>query len=210
MLAVLALLLFLLETYWVLSGGASVIDLSIRDVVHAWATVPLTRLMQGITMFGSGRILIPLGAVAVWRFAVTRSRKVAIAFAAVNLSAQLASDLLKLAAHRTRPEVFFGLRPAETYSFPSGHAFLSTVFYGSIAAIWMIDSPRRIRLILAVGAVLAAGSIGFSRVYLGYHYPSDVLGGWTCGVGWLSLARLLGLPVDQGRQTEEQQRQQNL
>jgi undecaprenyl-diphosphatase len=104
----------------------------------------------------------------------------------------LFSQVLKLALHRPRPPVFFGLSSAETYSFPSGHAFVATVFYGLAASIFMAgQASRRTCATLAALALAASLAIGFSRVYLGYHYPSDVLGGWVMAVVWLGAARLL-------------------
>ncbi len=190
-LALAAALLFVLLARWVLAGGSLPFDLRIRDTVHAWASPPATHALLAVTMLGSEWVMLPLGAVLVWRLATIGRARQAILFAVVSLAAELVSQLLKFALHRPRPEVFFGLSPAETYSFPSGHAFVGTVFYGFLAAILMtLERSRRKRGWIAAAAVLTSFLIGFSRVYLGYHYPSDVLGGWTCAAGWLALARL--------------------
>jgi membrane-associated phospholipid phosphatase len=197
--ALAAAILFLLLARWVLSGGAMPFDLWVRAAVQGWASPPLTGGMLAVTMLGSEFVLLPLGALLVWRLAATGRRRDAILLAAVSLAAELAAQSLKLALHRPRPDVFFGLSPAETYSFPSGHAFVSTVFYGLLAGILMRREPSRWkRASLAALAVLTALAIGFSRVYLGYHYPSDVLGGWACAAASLALARLT-LPATAGR-----------
>ena len=194
--ALAAALLFLLLARWVLSGDSTLFDLWVRDTVHGWASPLLTRGMLAITTLGSEYVLLPLGAVLVWRLATTGRPRQAMLLAAGGLGAELVSQVLKLAFHRPRPEVFFGLVPSETYSFPSGHAFVATVFYGLLAGILMTLVPsRRKRVYSAAVAVLTGGLIGFSRVYLGYHYPSDVLGGWACAAAWLTLAKLVsGLP----------------
>jgi undecaprenyl-diphosphatase len=160
----------------------------IRDSVHGWASPLATDALVTITMLGSEWVMLPLGAVLVWRLATIGRRRQAILLATGGLGAELVSHLLKLAFHRPRPLVFFGLAPAETYSFPSGHAFVATVFYGMLAEILIESSGRRG---VWIGAVLMALLIGFSRVYLGYHYPSDVLGGWACAAGWLALIQAL-------------------
>jgi undecaprenyl-diphosphatase len=186
-----ATLSFLLLACWVLSGGSMPFDLWLRAAVHGWASPALTRGMLAVTMLGSERFLLPLGAILVWRLLATGRRRQAILLPVAGLSAELFSQMLKLALHRLRPETFFGLPPAETYSFPSGHAFVSTVFYGLLASILMAgENSRRKRAGIVAIAVLAASAIGLSRVYLGYHYPSDVLGGWACAAAWLALAQL--------------------
>ena len=106
-----------------------------------------------------------------------------------SLAAEAASDLLKWLLHRPRPLVYFGLAPAVNYSFPSGHAFVGTVFNGLLAAILCDLFPRRRAYIVAAAAALVL-AIGFSRIYLGYHYPTDVLGGWLAAAAWLAMARL--------------------
>jgi undecaprenyl-diphosphatase len=174
------------------------LDLWIRGTVHAWASPFLTQAMLGITMLGSEWVMLPLGTVLVWRLATLQHRREAILLGAGSLGAELLSNLLKLAFHRVRPQVFFGLAPAENYSFPSGHAFVGTVFYGLLAVILAGFYTRRRREAIAA-ALLTVLLVGFSRVYLGYHYPSDVIGGWTCAAGWLAMVQLASLssaPVD--------------
>jgi len=190
--AVAAALLFGVLARWVQCGESLPFDLGIRAAVNGWASPLLTGVMIGVTTFGSELLLLPLGALVVWRLAATGHRRKAILLAAATLATELVTQLLKFSLARPRPEVFFGLTPAETYSFPSGHAFESTVFYGLLAGILMSfeRSPWRRAWIAAI-AVLLLVSIGFSRVYLGYHYPSDVLGGWVCGAAVLAGLRVV-------------------
>jgi undecaprenyl-diphosphatase len=97
------------------------------------------------------------------------------------------SDLTKLAFHRTRPE--HPILAETSFSYPSGHADLAIFFYG-LWAYFVLKSARsrvqRAIVIAAVGAWVLA--IGWSRLALGAHYPSDVLGGYVYGAGWLALA----------------------
>ena len=98
-----------------------------------------------------------------------------------SLSAEAVTQVLKTLIHRPRPEVFFGLVPTETYSFPSGHAFVPTVYFGILAGILAAGARWR------AAVVVIAAFLGFSRVYLGYRYPSDVVAGWALAVVWLTL-----------------------
>ena len=187
--AVVAAFVLLLLARWVLAGESMDFDSWIRETVHSWASPFLTKAMLGITMLGSEWVMLPLGTVLVWRLATLRHRRQATLLAAGSLGAELVSYLLKLTFHRLRPPVFFGLAPAENYSFPSGHAFVGTVFYGLLAVILAEFYSRRRMEAIAL-AVLTVLPVGFSRVYLGYHYPTDVIGGWTCAAGWLAMVKL--------------------
>ncbi len=197
-----AAIIFLLLARWVLAGESMLFDLWIRDTVHGWASTLATNLLLTITMLGSEWVMLPLGAILVWRLETLGRRRQAILLAFGGLGAELVSFLLKLTFHRVRPLVFFGLPPAENYSFPSGHAFVSTVFYVLLADVFLTlaRSPRQRAGIVAT-TVLTVLLIGFSRVYLGYHYPSDVLGGWTCALGWLALC---GPPINAARKHQKQ------
>lgn len=104
--------------------------------------------------------------------------------AAVGLG-WLLETVLKVAVHRPRPELPH-LVSAGGYSFPSGHSFVSFVLYGYLALLLGRLAPRS--RWARVSLLLVAAGIGLSRVYLGVHYPTDVLGGWVLGAAWLALA----------------------
>jgi membrane-associated phospholipid phosphatase len=161
-------------------------DLPVRAAIHGWAFPALTAAMRLVTMLGSQYFLVTLGAVLVWRFMRRGDRRAAYLLIAGSLGAEAVSQLLKTLIHRPRPEVFFGLAPAETYGFPSGHAFVPAVYFGILAGILAAGARWR------AGVVVLAALLGFSRVYLGYHYPSDVVGGWALAVVWLALWAMAG------------------
>ena len=200
--AALSTILFLLLARWVSAGNSILFDLRIRDTVHAWASPLATSVLFAITMLGSEWVMLPLGAVLVWRLEIAGRRRQAMLMVVAVLGAELASNLLKLAFHRPRPVVFFGLPPAENHSFPSGHAFVGAVFYALLADVLatFARTPRQ-RMGIAIVAVLTVLLIGLSRVYLGYHYPSDVLGGWACAATWLALC---GPPISAAGETQKQ------
>ena len=94
---------------------------------------------------------------------------------------------LKFLFQRARPPAFFGSEP-ETYSFPSGHALFSLCFYGvlAIAAARAMQS-RAMKTGIWIATVLLVLAIGWTRIYLGVHYPSDVLGGYLVAIAWIAV-----------------------
>jgi undecaprenyl-diphosphatase len=104
------------------------------------------------------------------------------------LSSLAVSTVLKIAIGRNRPDIVTHEALTFTASFPSGHAFLSTVTMLSIAGFVGLASKRtdiaRLCIVLAWVMIVL---IGLSRLYLGVHWPTDVIGGWLLGVAWASL-----------------------
>ena len=186
-----ASLLFARLAWCVRPGEAVGFDTTVRATVHSWASPALTSAMRFVTNLGSHYFLVPLGLLLVWRWVATGRRGQALVFASAALSAELFTQLFKLVFHRPRPEVYFGLAPAETYSYPSGHAFVSTVFYVLLAALLTAGKPSgRQRIAIRIAGVVLPLAIGLSRIYLSFHYPSDVLGGYACAVVWLCCTKL--------------------
>ena len=99
----------------------------------------------------------------------------------VMAGAEALDGILKIQFHRQRPEPFFGLLAPPSYSFPSGHALLSCCLYGALATV----AGTRRRLTRCAAAVLIL-AIGASRVYLGVHYPSDVIAGYLVAIVWMA------------------------
>jgi membrane-associated phospholipid phosphatase len=175
------LLVFGSMAYPLVRGDGFGFDLSLRAAIHGWAFPALTTAMRLITTLGSEYFLVPLAVFLVWRLEKRGERKTAYLLVAGILTAEAVLQLLKVLIHRPRPELFFGLAPVETYSFPSGHAFVPAVYFGILAGI--LGAGARWR----AAVVALAALLGFSRVYLGYHYPSDVVAGWALAVVWLAL-----------------------
>jgi len=165
-------------------------DAAVRNAVHAWAAPSFTFIMLGVTQLGSGPFLLGVGTLAVWRLAASGRKHAALLLAVAALGGEALDQILKLCFQRPRPEAFFGLAVPPTFSFPSGHALTATCFYGVLAALL----AARTRLLAgkatlwALAAALVA-LIGLSRVYLGVHYPSDVLAGYAAAVVWLAAVR---------------------
>lgn len=104
--------------------------------------------------------------------------------------------LLKFTFNRPRPDLVPHLAETFTSSFPSGHAMQSAVVYLTLGVLLaQLARPKRLKTYAVVFAVILTGMIGFTRVYLGVHYPTDVVAGWAGGAAWailcLFIARLL-------------------
>ncbi|WP_426959868.1 phosphatase PAP2 family protein [Muricoccus radiodurans] len=115
----------------------------------------------------------------------------------------IASSLLKIGYDRPRPDLVPHAVEVYTASFPSGHAMLSAVTYLTLGALLMRVQPsRRVRSFVLGMAILTTLMVGISRVYLGVHWPTDVMAGWCFGAGWAvicSMAALLWIRRRAGR-----------
>jgi undecaprenyl-diphosphatase len=176
-------------------------DITAAEWIHGHVTPFGLRVFHVITQLGSpvaiGLLVVVLAAWS-WR---RRERLLAVGVVAICAGEALLDLILKHAIHRGRPVFGVGfLHDQQSFSFPSGHAFGSIVAYGLLAYIILdfYHPARRTRqLIYALTAVLVA-SIGVSRIYLGVHYPSDVIGGFAAGVAWLSIC-LTGIRLARSR-----------
>jgi undecaprenyl-diphosphatase len=163
-------------------------DQRLAEWLHGRATDPLTDLFHGITFLGNFVTLLAVTLVAVivlWR---RRERTDAVLVALAFVGAQVLSNGMKLAFRRDRPFFPDPLASESTFSFPSGHALVSLAVYGAIALMLArrLQTYRR-RALLFAGVAALVAAIGFSRLYLGVHFLSDVLAGYAAGIAWLSL-----------------------
>ncbi len=190
MVAASALLFFAWLARTVVAGESKAFDGAVRAAIHAWASSPLTAVMRGITQLGSVIVLVTLGLSVLWWLIGQGRRREAVIFALVCIGAESLSETLKIIFHRFRPEAFFGLPEPETFSFPSGHSVMSACFYGALAAILVsrIES-RSQRIAIRAAAALVAFAVGLSRIYLGVHWPTDVLAGFALAAMWLGALR---------------------
>jgi undecaprenyl-diphosphatase len=160
-------------------------DFGVRNKVHEYASPGLTRLMIWISFIGGNGLVI--AAVLAFVLFLFLGWRRAMLWLVINISGTLVLDLaLKYSFARLRPLPFFGPMP-RTPSFPSGHALFSFCFYGVLAGLLAdrIESRRLQVLVWSCAAVLVA-AIGLSRIYLGVHYPSDVIAGYLTGTLWVS------------------------
>jgi membrane-associated phospholipid phosphatase len=194
----LAALLVLSASLWAFGAiaeelleGDTGYDQRLADWLHGHATETLTDVFQVITWLGNFTTLLAvtlLAAGILWR----RGERTDAVFVLLALAgAQVLSTGMKLGFQRDRPFFPDPLSTESTYSFPSGHSLVSLAVYGSIALVLAKRLPTRgQRLLLFVGTGVLVLAIGFSRLYLGVHFLSDVLAGYAAGTAWLALLYL--------------------
>ena len=145
----------------------------------------LTKMMVDITALGGVTVLTLLVTSVVVYLALRRKFRTA-AFVTVSiLGGWLVSSALKLGVARPRPDLVPHLVEVYDLSFPSGHAMLSAITYLTLGAMLSrIEEQPSLRYFFPLVAVVLTLLIGLSRIYLGVHYPTDVLGGWAAGTVW--------------------------
>jgi undecaprenyl-diphosphatase len=182
----LSLVLFAWLSEEVFEGGLQRFDIGVRTRVHEFFSPDVTKFMQAMTFLGSIAFLTTLFAVivAVW---LARGMRRPAVWLAIAVGGSVILDVsLKLSFHRTRPVPFVGVVPL-TYSFPSGHALSSFCFYGVLAGL--ISSrveSRTIRICIWTASAALVFAIGLSRIYLGVHYPTDVIAGYIAAAAWVA------------------------
>ena len=181
-----------------LEGETQKFDAFVRTAVHQLATPDLTRLMQVFSFLGSVAAVTTMCLVAICVSLYFRRVRTAALLAITMLGAGVLDVTLKYAFHRPRPVAFFGATPS-SYSFPSGHALGSLCFYGILAVICATRARTRgATFCVWMAALILVGMIGFSRIYLGVHYPSDVIAGYCAATVWVGSVGLLDKTLGKG------------
>jgi undecaprenyl-diphosphatase len=159
-----------------------------RPIGPAWVETALLDL----TALG-GSTVLGLMVIAVVGFLVLQERyRTALVVAATSGSGELLNLVMKNLFLRPRPDVVPHLRDVVSSSFPSGHAMESAIIYLTLGAMLMRVAERRLTKLYCLGwALLLTFLVGISRVYLGVHYPTDVLAGWIMGFVWASICWLV-------------------
>jgi membrane-associated phospholipid phosphatase len=169
----------------VLEQEAFFFDESILLWIHQFASPTLDRVMLTVTRLGNPKVVIPLACMGFSWLWWQRQWSIATVFAINCVGGAVLSATLKLFFGKPRPALWPQIITETTFSFPSGHALGSMVIYGFSAYLLAQRFPQRSRLIYGL-AVLLIGSIGLSRLYLGVHWPTDVLAGYGIGFLWIS------------------------
>jgi len=170
----------------VLEQEAFAFDETILLWVNQFSSPMLDQVMLTGTRLGDPDIVVPLTCIGVvwlwwrWRW------QIAAIFAITCVGGAVLSTGLKMLFGKERPELWSQMITETSYSFPSGHALGSIVLYGALAYLLAQRFQSQKWLVYGVAALLI-GSIGFSRIYLGVHWPTDVAAGYSIGFLWLSL-----------------------
>ncbi len=163
-------------------------DVRVNAWTHEHVTAAGLRFFRAVTLVGLPGVWVITVLFACWLL-WRRERFLFWAWIASNVGGGILQFVLKLTIHRGRPQYAAGYLHGQSYSFPSGHMMSATicwslmVVYAGLSLGW--DGTRRARLYIVSTTIILL--IGFSRLYLGVHYPSDVLGGLMIGTAWVVL-----------------------
>lgn len=187
---------------WFLAGFASVArdvvftralalyDPQVAALLRAFRTPPVTHVLWIATVFGDPRGMFAVATIFVLLLLLWGRRAEALLVGVTMAAGSAFGDLVKIAAQRPRPPAFYALiREPASFSFPSGHALASLLFFALLAfVLWRTagTSPRR-RFAIVVLCAFGAFTVALSRIYLGVHWPTDVLGSWYLGAAWLTV-----------------------
>jgi|694.fasta_scaffold49724_3 membrane-associated phospholipid phosphatase len=166
-------------------------------ILKEWSNPTRDRYMIALTWMAQGEITIPI-LIAIAGILIYRDDAVPALILAIGLSGSwLLNGIFKSFFRRKRPDLWASSKRPRDYSYPSGHSMSAISFYGLLAAILTQSLGISLWLTVPVAAFLTLG-VGFSRVYLGVHWPTDVLSGWVAGGIWLGsclygLAQIKGI-----------------
>ena len=169
------------------AGWTQALDLRLMLAAGGLRSAGATAVMQSFSAVGAGEIEIPLALLLSLRLAMIRRRTEAAGYAAATLSGWAIYGIAKWVFRRPRPRVIARLSGAGWFSFPSGHATMAPLVFGLGVLIWSAPWARGTRVALLLVAAVFSLLIAFSRVYLGAHWPTDVLGGLLLGAGWAAM-----------------------
>jgi membrane-associated phospholipid phosphatase len=186
-LVIASLYLFGLITHEVLSKQDETADKIVSNFVQQhFLSDGVTESMKVITYFASKQFLIiAFILLALWCVVFKNDRRLAIETLLIGITGYVVNAALKETFQRVRPAEPL-LDPLRNFSYPSGHASSGIIFYGLLVyLVWQSDIAKPVKYILSILLLAFALLIGFSRIYLGMHYASDVVAGFCIGFAWL-------------------------
>ena len=167
-------------------GRLGALDLLVGGALAANRSERLNDAMAVLTMLGDHRFLVlatPAVALTLW---FSKHHVSALLFAGSVVGGFGLSTLMKIAVARARPDLWVALVSETSYSFPSGHTVMATVFFGGLAAtVFHLSRDRLARALAAGGAFLFASGVAVTRVYLGAHWATDTIAGMLTGLIWV-------------------------
>jgi membrane-associated phospholipid phosphatase len=192
--------LFAILAEQVVLDGRNWLDRTISMELRQFATSDRTEAVRAVTELGSSWFAaIVCGGILLW-LVWQRRFNTAVAIGGIFFVAKLLETGLKLTFERARPSVVPHLQDAGGYSFPSGHTMTAVITYGLLAAVLVSQLGGRARYVPPVIAAIIILAVGFSRVYLGVHYLTDVLAGTLVAGACLILA-IVALHLPDPRET---------
>lgn len=193
---------FVLLAWALVAGKTDAIDLAIEHFVSQLASRPADAIMKTATFIGGYTFVVPVVALVAVTAWARRHRRAAVILVLDALAVIGTNLALKYAFARARPTVFSKIALPATFSFPSGHSMAAMGIWAFVAVVVSELFPALRRPILVAGGVLVI-AIGMSRIYLGVHWPVDVLGAYLAGAPFLLVSvRLLRRPSDSPASTQ--------
>lgn len=195
------LILFVLAWLFeeVLEKEAFAFDKSLLYWLHSQANPSLDAVMLTITRLGDPSIVVIIVGVTLGILWWRHNRQEAKIFVLACLGALILNTGLKLFFAKSRPQLWTRLIPETSFSFPSGHALGAFVLYGFLAYLLATYYPKFSQFIYSIAVVIIA-VIGLSRMYLGVHWPTDIIAGYGIGFLWLMLCIVM-LKLQKVKQT---------
>jgi membrane-associated phospholipid phosphatase len=169
-----------------IGGTITAVDVSAGEWLHAHALAPFTQAMVAISFLGAPSTLTAVTVVVSIVLARNHSYDRLVVVLALVLGGNLLNYGLKILLHRGRPVFEDPLVILPSFSFPSGHAMASTVFYGFVIGC-VLSTRRQVRGAAIAGGIAMIALVGLSRAYLGVHFVSDVLAGISEAIAWSTL-----------------------
>ena len=177
---------FLLELSWA-SDGSTAFDSQVTRWLVDHRTPAWTDAMRIVTWLGSSAVVVPLSILVVVVLLIGRRRWLAVFVALAVGGASLLSVLAKDVIGRGRPPVDIRLQQSHSSAFPSGHSTQAAATYFALAlVVTILTRSRPLRATAWTVAALIVFLVGLSRIYLGMHWATDVLGGWLLGSLWVA------------------------
>ncbi|MCZ0754387.1 phosphatase PAP2 family protein [Anoxybacillus sp. J5B_2022] len=182
-------IIFGLTAFLVSGSQVAHFDGAIISFIQRFESPALTSVMKFFSWIGSGRIVTMISLIALFvLYKAWKYRSELVLFVTVVAGSSILNQLLKSLFHRARPSLH-RLAEASGFSFPSGHSMEAVALYGILAfLLWRRIDHRFGRVFLIFISFFMIMGIGVSRIYLGVHYPSDVIGGYFASSFWLFAA----------------------
>jgi membrane-associated phospholipid phosphatase len=177
------------------------VDARVATTLHTHVVPSATTALTAVTTLGSTPFLALVAAAAGAYLLQEGRRRDAVLVGIALVGSQLLTWILKTVFERPRPAFEDPVATADWFSFPSGHALSSIALYGALAYLFGRRLPSRARAACFYGVALLVAAIGFSRLYLGVHFLTDVLAGYSAGLAWLLLV-IAALHTRRSRLTE--------
>jgi undecaprenyl-diphosphatase len=177
---------------------------SADDASRPWGPLWLEHAARDVTALGSWTVLVSMVAVVVLGLFVARRPHQALVVLVATLSGALLSFALKAIFARERPDALLHAAYVTSPSFPSGHSMNSAIVYLTLGSLLArIQRSVSMDVFILATAMLLTGAIGITRVYLGVHWPTDVLAGWSAGFAWATVCWLVAGWLDKRRNARE-------